>query len=370
MKLPREIEDKIRELVGFDDPGKEPALRRSLFQLADGFQRRTPNEDRYSDAYLAYNFPSNMMKVISVMREIGILHPSAFPDRDRYDVLDIGCGEGAGMFGFFFARNEIPGFEFSLRGIESSPKMLAKCLTIADHLASRHANLRISLTRRRLAPPLEREIDGIYDAILCVNSLAEIIPDGPLASGLIAGLTRRLKPDGIIVVIEPALKIFARRLMALRDEIVKTQKLRVILPCLHDAACPLLRIASRDEWCHETREWEPPAYLLDLNRGLNREIDRLKYSYLVMTRARTAEPATKAYRVVSRRIKEKGKTKCYLCGAEGRFEMVRLDKDRSESNAAFDGIRQGDIVAFENAEIKEGRIKIIKEVKIYITAID
>jgi ribosomal protein RSM22 (predicted rRNA methylase) len=361
MTLPREIEEKIRELIGFDEPRKEPALRRNLFELADDFQRRNPNEDRYSDAYLAYNFPSNMMKVISVMNEIGSFQPRAFPDRDRYDVLDIGSGEGAGMFGFFFARDGIFKSGFSLRGIDASPKMLEKCRTIGDHLAARHTNLRISLNRRRLTPLLEREIEGNYDAILCVNALAEIIPANPLDPKLVIKLLRHLKPSGIIIIIEPALKTFTRRLMKLRDELTGRSSVRIVLPCLHVAACPLLRIASQDEWCHETRVWDPPAYLLRLNQGLNREIDRLKFSFLVVARGKPEEQPTQAYRVISRRIKEKGKTKCYLCAARGRMEMVRLDKDRSESNSAFDEIRQGDVIRIENAEMRERYMKIRKE---------
>jgi len=360
MTLPREIEEKIRILIGIGEPRKEPALRRDLFELADDFRHRDPNENHYADAYLAYNFPSNLMKVISVMNEVGILHLHTFPVRDRYDVLDIGSGEGAGLFGFFFARNGMSESKFSLHGIDASPKMLEKCRAFGDHLAARHTNLRISLSRRRLTPFPEREIEGLYDAILCVNALAEITPAGPLNPKLVIELLRHLKPSGIIVIIEPALKILARRLMNLRDELTGRSSARIVLPCLHDASCPLLRIASRDEWCHETRVWDPPTYLLRLNQGLNREIDRLKFSFLVLARGKPEEPSTHAYRVISRRIKEKGKTKCYLCAAQGRMETVRLDKDRSESNAAFDEIRQGDVLSFENAEIKESRIKIIK----------
>jgi len=366
MTLPREIEEKIRELIGFDEPRKESALRKNLSRLADDFQRRDPNEDRYSDAYLAYNFPSNLMKVNTVVREIGTSCLSVFQGRDKYDILDIGCGEGAAMFGFFFARNGISNAEFTVRGIEASAMMLEKCRAFADHLISRHRNLRVFLCRRRLNPRLGREIEGTYDAILCVNSLAEIIPTGPISPGLVIGLLRHLKPGGVIVIIEPALKIFARRLMTLRDGLTGLSTARIILPCLHGAACPLLRIPGRNEWCHETRIWEPPAYLLRLNRGLNREIDRLKFSCLVVAREKSAEPSTVKYRVVSRRLKEKGKMKCYLCTPEGRFEMVRLDKDRSESNAAFDEIRQGDVLSFEDAELKEGRVIIKKETIISI----
>jgi hypothetical protein len=41
--------------------------------------------------------------------------------------------------------------------------------------------------------------------------------------------------------------------------------------------------------------------------------------------------------------------------------MVRLDKDQSGSNAAFEEIRQGDVVTYEIAELRAGYMKIKKE---------
>jgi len=361
MILPREIEKIILELTNVDEPSKFRRLREGLRRLTQDFVDRAPNEDEHPDAYLAYHFPANLMKVAAVVREIAALLPSAFPERDRYDVLDIGCGEGAGMFGFFLARSECKKALFSLRGIETSQRMLDKSRILAGRLSSRDKNLKVAFTRRTLSSRPDREIDGRHDAILCVNSLAEIIPDGPVSPDLVAGLTRRLKPDGILIIIEPALKIFSRRLMTLRDGLTGLEPVRVILPCLHDAACPLLRISTRDEWCHETRAWEPPDYLVRLNQGLNREIDRLKFSYLVLSRDRPAAFPGDAYRVLSRRLKEKGKMKCYLCAPGGRIEMVRLDKNRSPSNAAFDGIRQGGVITVENADLRGLYMRINKE---------
>jgi ribosomal protein RSM22 (predicted rRNA methylase) len=368
MILPREIEELIQIMTGTDEPSKFRRLRNDLRRLTEDFARLSPIEDDHLDAYLAFHFPTNLMKVVAVVHEILALTPDAFPERSRYDVLDIGCGEGAGMFGFFFARNKKPESEFRLRGIEASASMLERCRSVADHLASRYANLRLSLTRQRLTPSLDQALEGTYDAILCVNSLAEIIPDGPLPPGVLAALTRRLKPDGVIIIIEPALKIFTRRLMVLRDEMMKNESIRIILPCLHNEACPLLRITTRDEWCHETRSWNPPAYMVRLNQGLNREIDRLKYSYLAAVRKGSAEPTGSGYRVISRRIKEKGKMKCYLCAPDGRIEMARQDKNRSETNAAFDDIQQGDVVCVENADLQGRYMRITKETTVSVVS--
>jgi ribosomal protein RSM22 (predicted rRNA methylase) len=368
MQLPEDIERFILDQLGVDEPSKLRRLREELRRLTDDFSRRDPGEDEYSNAYFAYHFPSNLMKAAGVARELLAAAPAGFAERGRYEVLDLGCGEGAGMFGFFLAWNESLPADFFLRGIEASKKMIEKARVLADHLSARHRNLRVSLIQHRFSARPDREIEGHYDAILCVNALAEIVPNGPIDPNLISGLARRLKPGGVMVVIEPALKLFARRLMALRDELAKSGTLRVILPCLHDAACPLLWISTRDEWCHETRAWEPPAYLARLNQGLNREIDRLKYSYLVLSRDRPAALPKDAYRVLSRRLKEKGKMKCYLCAPGGRIEMVRLDKNQSPANAAFDGIRQGDVITVENTDLRGLYMRINKETSVTIVS--
>jgi hypothetical protein len=85
-----------------------------------------------------------------------------------------------------------------------------------------------------------------------------------------------------------------------------------------------------------------------LNRGLNREIDRLKFSYLVISKKPYNLDLQNGYLVISHLLKEKGKKKCFLCTPIGRVELVRLNKFKSKLNLDFDRIKRGDIILLKN----------------------
>jgi hypothetical protein len=61
----------------------------------------------------------------------------------------------------------------------------------------------------------------------------------------------------------------------------------------------------------------------------------------------------KGYRVVSQLLKEKGKQRCFLCTPEGRVELVRLNRSKSVTNAAFDSIYKGAVVSLKNVMLKK-----------------
>jgi len=68
------------------------------------------------------------------------------------------------------------------------------------------------------------------------------------------------------------------------------------------------------------------------------------YSYLVL--ARGGEPSTerRLFRVVSDPIVEKGRLRIWGCGPAGRHALVRLDRDRTPTNADFDQATRGDLL--------------------------
>ena len=74
--------------------------------------------------------------------------------------------------------------------------------------------------------------------------------------------------------------------------------------------------------------------------------DALKFSYLVLRKdGRTiADRGQNIYRVVSERMAMKGEQRVWLCNETGRQLVGRLEKERSEENAAFDRWERGAIV--------------------------
>jgi hypothetical protein len=191
-----------------------------------------------------------------------------------------------------------------------------------------------------------------YDVILFTNSLAEICKDNTIPLKFIESVMRHLTTNGIIIIIEPALKHLSRRLMKLRDEILCNKKGSVLLPCLHTSPCPLFSIRAQKEWCHEIRKWQPPEFMKFINRKLHRDIHRLKFSYLVVGKQTCNRTPCNGFLVVSRLLKEKGKQRCFLCTPGARVELVRLNKSISTQNTEFSSIQKGDIISADNINRK------------------
>jgi len=138
-----------------------------------------------------------------------------------------------------------------------------------------------------------------------------------------------MAPTGACVLLEPALRETSRALLDVRDRLV-ARGLFVAAPCFWQGPCPAL--ARERDWCHDAA---PPVAA---------DRSRVDFSYLVLRRTGTPETDPGLFRVVSDRLEEKGRLRLYGCGPAGRHALVRLDRDRSDPNAAFDSTQRGDVL--------------------------
>ncbi|UCD06563.1 MAG: methyltransferase domain-containing protein [candidate division WOR-3 bacterium] len=362
MTLPLSICEEILASAGFEGLSDATesshkkrlrVIRDQMRELSSDFAEGISSESRYSMAYFLYNFPLNFMKTLYVFGEISIRRPDFLTPRQRYRILDIGCGEGAGMYGAYYALKSLDGSgNTRLNGIDGSRKMLERARDMAARLRRRGEDLTAGFANRDLTDIRNALPRKRYDIIICSNSLAEIIREETLPNKYIGILLGHLCENGILVIIEPALKKYARRLMQLRDDLVKHKAAQVILPCLHREKCSLLKIDSRDEWCHESVAWKPPAFLRILNKGLNREIDTLKFTYLVIARTKSQHVLPEGYRVISGLLKEKGRMRIFLCTERGRVELVRLNRSKSGKNLLFGRIHKGDLIKLHDIVVR------------------
>ncbi len=189
-------------------------------------------------------------------------------------------------------------------------------------------------------------VSGRFDLIVAAHLLNELGGSLDLAGRvrLVVGWCRDLlEPDGTCIVIEPALRDTSRALLGVRDRLLAAG-LHVVAPCLCQTPCPAL-LRERD-WCHDSAE------VLVAGRS------RVDFSYLVLRRSAVAEVDRDRYRVVSDPLKDKGRLRFFVCGAAGRFVLMRLDRDRSAANQALDRARRGDIMVLPNALVRDDRIRI------------
>jgi ribosomal protein RSM22 (predicted rRNA methylase) len=172
----------------------------------------------------------------------------------------------------------------------------------------------------------------------------------PLAMKLLSALT----PTGAMMIIEPALRETSRALHELRDTLLTSRAAHVFAPCTRTAApCPAL--ADPRDWCHEDRPFTPPPRLAQLVRATGLRREGLKFAYLTLRR----EPAplvptvadSRALRVVSDALDQKGTTERILCGDDGRAPRRILRRDRTDANRALGDSRRGDVLVDDGTSL-------------------
>jgi Mitochondrial small ribosomal subunit Rsm22 len=182
-------------------------------------------------------------------------------------------------------------------------------------------------------PPVE----GRFDLIVAAHLLNELFPDLPLAEQVDARARRvlawsraLLAEDGLLVLVEPALRETSRALLAVRDRLLGWG-LHVVAPCFWSGPCPAL--ARERDWCHDTAPGSPGGV----------SGTRIDFSYLALSPV-PARPATpEVFRIVSDALVEKGRLRFYGCGPAGRHPLVRLDRHATPANAAMGTLARGDV---------------------------
>ncbi len=306
---------------------------------------------RHLGARLSFSYPRDVPKGASAVRELvgtGLLTLGETPLR----VLDFGAGLGAMTAGLARAL-EVSG----ARGTVSATLVDADeaALALAADLARATAEDAVVIDARTAKLRAgEKPPKGPFDVILVGQVLSELDesspPDLRLASHLtlLESLYAELGPSGSLVVIEPALRDRSRHLHALRDAWVAKGR-AVFAPCLHVNPCPAL--AREGDWCHEDLAVDLPTWLVPVAKAAGLRWEGLSSSYLVLRRddrTLAGERPEAKLRVVSELLRTKGKTEVFVCGKDTGVEkkrLRRLDRHASDSNAAWDTLTRGALLA-------------------------
>jgi ribosomal protein RSM22 (predicted rRNA methylase) len=180
-----------------------------------------------------------------------------------------------------------------------------------------------------------RGVEGRFDLLVAAHLLGELSLEVDGRARLVADWCRELlADDGHCILIEPALRLTSRALLAVRDHLVASGFF-VASPCLWQGPCPAL-VRERD-FCH--------ASAAPIAQGRS----RVDFSYLVLARPGRPCGDTRLFRVVSDPMKDKGRLRLFVCGGIGRVLVTRLDRDRSPGNRAFDRLERGDLARIDNA---------------------
>lgn len=319
-------------------------------------------------ARLAFSLPRDAAKAAAAVRELGAAGLLRVPGDRPFRLLDVGAGLGAMTFGVHAALGAEGGGAVHADLVDHD----AAALELAGAVAKELARAEAPGPALRLAPRTTRVTgrvgQGPYDLVIAGQVLSELDRELDAAArvarhaALLLELARELRPDGALVVVEPALRDRTRHLHAVRDALLGSA-LAPFAPCVHRAACPAL--AREGDWCHEDLAVDLPEGARALARGAGLRWEGLTFAYLVLRRdgvslGDVAGRGPGLARIVSSPIVTKGKRELVLCGelatGPGRAKVRRLDRERSPSNEAWDALGRGDLVRVDPAPADGARL--------------
>jgi SAM-dependent methyltransferase len=311
-------------------------------RLSEGLTRqRELAGARYFDdpkllgAYLLFYWPISYAQARQVLGELPRMGRSA---------LDLGSGPGPLAFAALDAGvREVTAADRSRDALQLAMKL---AMEGEEALATRVWDP----TRKDRLP------EGKFDLISAGHLLNELFGQGPAAlerrEALLIEVLAALKPQGTLLLIEPALRDTSRSLLALRDRLV-ARGFAVRAPCLYRGPCPALERAG--DWCHAERSWRMPAQVEAIARAAGLHKEALKMSYLALAPANEAwsePPSGRVFRIVSEPLEGKGRQRYMGCGPEGRLGLALQEKHRTDSNGAFFSLQRGDVVAITETEAR------------------
>jgi ribosomal protein RSM22 (predicted rRNA methylase) len=329
-------------------------------------------------ARLGFSFPRDVPKGAAAVREV--VATGALARERPLRVLDLGAGLGASTWGLARALRAAGSRQaIDATWIDSDAEALEVGASLLRARAGREGDVELRV-RTRAGSAMTAAGLGRFDVVLVGQVLSELdvaFPEEVRRQRHVDWLRglfeERTDDGGALVVIEPALRDRARHLHHVRDALASTG-VTVFAPCLHAAPCPAL--ARESDWCHEDLAVDLPHWLVPIARAAGLRYEGLTFSYLVLHRGGRrlvdAMPASDGgtvpaarLRVVSDEIRSKGKRELFVCGelpgpsglVASRARLMRLDRDATGANGAWERLKRGDVALVTPApELERPRV--------------
>jgi SAM-dependent methyltransferase len=335
-------------------------LAHSVARLSDLFTTERP-EGRFPDyfaeeellaAYGIFFLPQSFVRTGYALAQAMELRGWK-PASTQPAILDLGSGPGSCGVAAAHHLRRLGADRVELAAVDRSPGALAGLESFAADFLGSATTVR---TRVGDASKAETWPDGDFDLIVAgfvLNEMAHLDAKATLA--WFGTLRRRLRPGGLILLLEPALRTTAERLQRLSDQVCAQGLLPRVGPELDGLPCP--QLLAGEHWNHESRPWAAPASTAYANRRLFRDLREVRFSCALFSDASlTALPAG-AVRLVSDVQIIKGLLR-FIVVRSGVLQTVEvptrgLSKHDVKGLAATFG--RGDVVSFppmEGAKIR------------------
>lgn len=216
-------------------------------------------------------------------------------------------------------------------------------------------------------------IEGDFDLITLGHALTELFPTTmkdweQKQSHFIHYLLNRLKPTGMLLLVESSLPEANRRVLELRDHLV-SEGITVQAPCIWQKECPALKTPNSP--CYAQREMLKPFFVKEFQRALDINLSSLKMSYLILRspKAPVQVPSDKKlYRVISPPIETYQGKRFYLCGTDGKKSLGSRLAAQPAGSRAFDYLRRGELIEVKNVLEQGQALDIIEGSQLTVRA--
>lgn len=262
--------------------------------------------------------------ITDIPKTLFILKEIKLPEKKTYKILDLGCGGGSELCAFllWLSSTSASHAHLEITGVDTDRAMLFWFKEITGKLAAK-CNATVSLHTAH-KDILRFTTGEEFDVIFIVNALCELNGNVAQKAAFIKKVSACLKEDGVLVVIEPALKNTARAFHEIRNVLMKENSLHIVSPCLHEKDCPALK--REHTYCYATAHFPIAPFAERIADALKLQRRELNFPYLVLSHAKP-EHAGNASRIVSHPLKSKGKVTYILCGGEQFSEASFLKRD-------------------------------------------
>ncbi|MDR0533253.1 MAG: small ribosomal subunit Rsm22 family protein [Verrucomicrobiales bacterium] len=376
MNYPQELEnwwltEAGRHLQLRDPKTIAQRLAERAGKLSDAFtiDREERFTDCYADpltvaAYGNYFFPQTYARTNFVISELLNFRHWTPPQDRPLRILDLGGGTGAALIaGVDLLSEKFPHCQFHTTLVDQSETALKLYRHLTRDQRKRHL-FKSSAVRASLTESAHWNIREPQDLILVSFSLGEAFyqQEDSVVQAWLGQLLDKLTPNGLLVILEPALKETSERLERLRDFVVSEspRNWHIWGPCLHEKNCPLL--AGKKHWCHEVRNWQIPPTINRINDRLRRSVWDLKFSFLAL--GKTPPPnATdingdpRHVRLLTPVVSGHGKLLLSGCNANGEhaeYDILKRHLDKPQARQ-LETLKRGDIVTFNALEKLGGK---------------
>ncbi len=351
------------------------------------YWKRTSNPRHLRLAYFSYYMPCNLLRVAAVGGELQRLG-FQWAAENRLRGIEWGAGPATGAAGIA-ASAAWAGLTLPSQGdwalIEQDAPML--------ELGSRWAEAFFSYAKTTPwgVRPFARTLDipkkgwlpraapqfNLWVMSYFLNELE--IPARDLARSLLESWKRHLQEEGLIIIVEPALKAQSRKLLEFRAALLELlegssgSEFKVLLPCLGHQKCGAL--ADPQDWCHEEVLWWRPSWIRKIDEACSLDHKSLPFSYLVLTRSKRSreeilpalqspQNSTLRHRLVSPAHAVGRDLEFFLCGQEGkrraRWRATSKDSSLERGDILLNATLRGEsnstrVEAFQLAEFSSDR---------------